>query len=71
MQKHTPPRDKKQALQTGTLLTVEDVQSRLQVSLRTVRELTSSGRLVIVKIGRSVRVRECDLEAFIEYNLVK
>ena len=71
MQPNASPSDPKQAHQTGTLLTVEDVQNKLQVSIRTVRELTASGRLAVVKIGRSVRVREQDLEAFIESNLVK
>ncbi len=66
------PRDNKQENNDGNmLLTVEDVRDRLQVSLRTARELTARGKIAIVKIGRSVRVREQDLNAFIQDNLVK
>ena len=50
----------------NTLLTAEDVRDRLQVSIRTVRELIAQRKLAIVQIGRSVRIREQDLEAFIE-----
>lgn len=54
---------------TNGLLTAEDVKHRLQVSLRMVRELTAKGHLKVVKIGRAVRIREQDLEAYIQGQL--
>lgn len=48
------------------LLTAQDVADQLHVSLRTVRRLTSSGALLTIRIGRSVRVTEAVLRAFIE-----
>jgi excisionase family DNA binding protein len=47
------------------LLTVEDVAHRLQMHPSTVRRLIRDGKLVSRKIGRSVRVEEGDLVAFV------
>lgn len=40
------------------LLTVAEVATYLQVSIRTVRRLIASGELEVVRIGRAVRVSE-------------
>jgi len=48
------------------LLTVEDVASRLQLSVRSIRRLISEKKLRVIRIGRSVRVRAPDLNSFIE-----
>jgi excisionase family DNA binding protein len=46
------------------LLTAEQVAGALNVSLRTVRRLTGSGSLPVVRIGRSVRVTRETLAAW-------
>ncbi|MDZ4042536.1 MAG: helix-turn-helix domain-containing protein [Eubacteriales bacterium] len=48
------------------LLTPEEVAERLKVKPRTVGEWLRSGMLTGVKIGGIWRVKEEDLEAFIE-----
>ena len=47
------------------LLTVREVAERLRVHPITVRRHIKAGRLQAVRVGRSVRVRESDLEAFL------
>jgi excisionase family DNA binding protein len=47
------------------LLTLQDVASYLQLSVRTVRRLIASERLAVVRLGRAIRVRPRDLEAFV------
>ena len=49
----------------GPLLTVAHVSLALSVSERTVRRLLASGELSVVRLGRSVRVRQLDLDAYI------
>lgn len=46
------------------LLTRKQVAARLQVSVRTDRAIKDE-QLPAVKIGRTVRIRPCDLETFI------
>jgi len=46
------------------LLTVAEVAERLRVHPITVRRLIKAGRLRALTIGRSVRVREVDVDAF-------
>lgn len=53
------------AIESERLLTVREVADRLHVHPITVRRLIGSGRLPAVRIGRSVRVCESDLEAFL------
>jgi excisionase family DNA binding protein len=48
------------------LLTASEVAVILHVSLRTVRRLITSNELEAVRIGRSVRVQDSVLQAFIE-----
>lgn len=47
------------------MLTVSQVARRLQVHEITVRRYIKAGRLKAVRVGRGLRVREEDLEAFI------
>jgi len=47
------------------LLTVPEVASRLQLSIRTVRNYTKSGALRVVRLGRAVRIDRQDLAIFI------
>lgn len=48
------------------LLTAPEVADRLRVTIRTLQRLEVDGELVAVRIGRSVRYRPEDVEAFIE-----
>lgn len=48
------------------LLTLQQVADRLQVSMSTVHRKVKAGELVVVKIGRNLRVRPEDLDAYIE-----
>lgn len=51
------------------LLTPREVADRLGVSLRTINRMRGDGRLVWIEItSRIWKVRECDLDAFIEAN---
>ena len=46
-------------------MTRDEVQDSLRVSLRTVDRLIKSGELMIVKVGRSVRIPTSSFEACI------
>lgn len=48
-----------------TMLTAKDVSKRLNVSVRYAYELMQRNDLPTVRMGRSVRVEECDLENWI------
>ena len=50
------------------LLTTEQAAEYLSVSVRTVKQLMSSGRLRYIKIGRATRLDPADLDAFIAQN---
>ena len=47
------------------LVTIKDVAERLQVSGRTIHRLIAAGDLIVIRIGRSVRVSEQALKAFL------
>jgi len=47
-------------------LTVADVARRLRLHEMTVRRHISEGRLRAIRVGRSIRVKEEDLERFLE-----
>ncbi len=49
----------------GRLLRIEDVADRLAVSRSMAWKLVAHGQLRSLRIGRSVRVRQADLEAYI------
>jgi len=51
---------------TDKLLTFEDLTEVLSVSRRTAIRLRDNGSIPAVKIGRSVRFRLSDIQAFIE-----
>ena len=53
----------------GKLLKANEVAELLSVSLSFAYSLMQSGQLPTVHLGRSVRVRLEDLEAFIQLNL--
>lgn len=48
------------------LLTVKDVEQRLQIAHTKLYELLGSGKLRSIKIGRARRIKESDLERFVE-----
>lgn len=51
---------------TAKLLTLLEVSEQLAVSLRTVERLVARGELAIVRVGRQVRVRPGDLDAYLD-----
>lgn len=48
------------------LLDVADVAVRLKLSQKTIRRLIERGELPAIRIGRSVRIVEADVTAFIQ-----
>jgi len=52
------------------LLTVEQAAATLQLSPKTLKGWLRAGKLTGCKIGRQWRVREMDLEAFIQASLI-
>ena len=48
-----------------TFLTTEEVLEYLQVNLRTVYRLIKAGELPAVRVGRSFRVSEPDVDAYL------
>ena len=61
----TPPRGSPDSTPGKPLLTAEQVASRLQLSLRTVRRWIAAGDLPVLRLGRAVRISEADLELFL------
>lgn len=50
----------------GRLLDIHDVAERLHMSERFVRRLVAERRVPIQKVGRHVRFREDDVDAFLD-----
>lgn len=50
------------------LLTIQQAASYLAVSIRTVKQLLSDGRVAYVKIGRATRITKDDLDGYIDQN---
>ena len=48
------------------LLTMQEVANRLKVSVWTVRRYIRDGKLKAIKLNRGLRVREEDLERFLQ-----
>jgi excisionase family DNA binding protein len=53
------------------LLTVEQVAERLNTPVRFVRRLVAERRIPFTKLGRYVRIRREDVEAFVEAGRVE
>src|SRR3990170_6194313 len=53
------------AIESEALLTVQEVAERLRMHPITVRRLIKAGRLPALRLGRSVRVRESDVNDLI------
>jgi excisionase family DNA binding protein len=58
----------KEALRSEPLLTVSEAAERCRLSVRQMRRHISEKRLVVVRLGRAVRVRPSDLNRFIDDN---
>ena len=50
------------------MLTIRDVQAALKCGKTTAYSLVSKRLLPAIRVGRSLRIRRSDLEAFIERN---
>lgn len=48
------------------LYTIEEVATYLKVDPKTVRNWIDEGKIVSIKIGRLVRIRESELNKFVE-----
>jgi putative resolvase len=55
-----------QEIVTSRLLSVEQVAKRLQFSKMTIYRYIKAGRLEAYKIGKEYRIKEADLERFLE-----
>ena len=55
----------------SSLLRLEDVAVKLNVSRATVQSYIKSGKLKAVKVGRGTRIWESDLQEFIERKEIK
>jgi excisionase family DNA binding protein len=53
-----------------TLLTAAEVADQLRVSTMTIYRLIRRGELPAVRVGRNYRVREADLEAYLDGQVV-
>jgi excisionase family DNA binding protein len=60
-----------QAFVTGGLLTVAEVAAAMRVSNMTVYRLIKGGELPAVRVGKNYRLRESDLERFLEERSVR
>ena len=60
-----------QAFMTGGLLTVSEVATAMRVSNMTVYRLIKGGELPAVRVGKNYRLRETDLERFLEERSVR
>jgi len=50
------------------LLTPQEAAEFLATSLRHIRSLVSTRKIPTVKVGHLVRIKQCDLVAFVEAN---
>jgi len=64
-QKPTPSKSVDADTQTLPLLRIEDLAARLSVSRSFAWKLVAAGQIRSVRIGRAVRVRQIDLDAFL------
>ena len=55
-----------QAFVSGGLLTVSEVAAAMRVSNMTVYRLIKTGELPAVRVGKNYRLRESDLERFLQ-----
>lgn len=53
------------------LLTPDDVAERLQITPRMVRRMMADGNIRFVQLRRGRRIRESDLDQYIEASLVE
>ena len=60
-----------QTFVTGGLLTVAEVANAMRVSNMTVYRLIKGGELPAVRVGKNYRLRETDLERFLEERSVR
>jgi excisionase family DNA binding protein len=56
---------------TGALLTVAEVAAGMRVSNMTVYRLIKSGELPAVRVGKGYRIRESELQRFLEDRSVR
>ena len=55
-----------QSFATARFLTVQEVADLMRVSTMTVYRIIKSGELPAVRVGRSFRVRDVDVDAYLE-----
>ena len=57
--------------QSSRLLTPDDVAERLQVTPRMIRRMMAEGDIRFVQLRKGRRIRETDLEAYIDASVVE
>lgn len=55
----------------GSLLTVAEVSDVLRVSNMTVYRLIKAGQLGAIRVGKNYRIRQSDLETYLEGGVVQ
>lgn len=60
-----------QSFSSARFLTVQEVAELMRVSTMTVYRLIKSGDLAAVRVGRSFRVRESDVDAYLGSRLTQ
>lgn len=56
---------------TAQLLTIEDAAIRMGMSARYVRRLVAERRITFYRLGRAVRLKPADVDAFVSENRVE
>jgi len=64
------PRRVPAPVDTTNLFTVDEAAQRTRLSRRTLTRAVTTGRLAVVRVGRTLRFRDEDLAAFVAANRV-
>ena len=60
-----------ETMSAGPLLSVEEAASYLRIAVWTMRHWVSQRKIPFVRLGRLVRFRQADLDAYISKHIVK
>ncbi len=60
-----------EAVSAGPLLSVGEAATYLKIAVWTLRHWVSDRKIPFVKLGKLVRFRQCDLDAYISKHIVR